>query len=52
MRHKGALIMKQVDKYIQLYKESKITPSQVKSKLKARKYNEFWGKLYKAAENN
>ena len=44
--------MRQVEKYIQLYKESKIAPLQVKSKLKARKYKEFWGKLYKAAENN
>lgn len=44
--------MRQVEKYIQLYKESKITPLQVKSKLKGRKYNEFWNKLYKAAEND
>lgn len=44
--------MRQVQKYIKLYKENKITPLQVKNKLKARKYNEFWGKLYKTAENN
>ena len=44
--------MRQIEKYIQLYKESKITPLQVKNKLKARKYKEFNEKLYKAAENN
>lgn len=44
--------MRQVQKYIKLYKENKITPLQVKNKLKARKYKEFWGKLYKAAEND
>ena len=44
--------MRQVDKYIQLYKENKVTPLQVKNKLKARKYKEFWDKLYKTAENN
>lgn len=44
--------MRQVQKYIKLYKENKITPLQVKSKLKTRKYNEFWGKLYRTAENN
>lgn len=44
--------MRQVQKYIKLYKENKITPLQVKNKLKARKYKEFWGKLYRTAENN
>lgn len=44
--------MRQVQKYIKLYKENKITPLQVKNKLKARKYKEFYEKLYKAAEND
>ena len=40
-----------VDKYIKLYKESKVTPLDVKHQLKARQYKEWWDKLYTEYEN-
>lgn len=39
--------MRQVDKYISLYRQNKITLHQVYKKLGGRKYKEWWDKVYK-----
>ncbi|MBB1079048.1 hypothetical protein H5S09_03805 [Limosilactobacillus sp. STM2_1] len=39
--------MRKVEKYINLYQESKITVHQAYKQLGGRKYKEFWNKLYK-----
>ena len=44
--------MSKLEHYINLYKQNKITTRQAYKRLGARKYHEWWNKIYKEASGN
>lgn len=44
--------MRKVERYMNLYQRDKITTRQAYKRLGARKYHEWWNKIYKEVSNN
>lgn len=44
--------MRKVEHFMNLYRQNKITTCQAYKRLGARKYHEWWNKIYKEANHN
>ena len=48
----GGYLMRKVEHFMNLYQQNKITTRQPYKRLGARKYHEWWNKIYKEASGN